>query len=201
MVTRFNLLRCLLVLTIATAASSAWAGGGPENVLLLVNSNSLNSKTVANHYVALRDIPATNVVYVDWRGGLEGCQGEYFAELILKPAINAIGERGLSAQIDYVVYSCDFPWRVSLESLFPDEKFGPPTRAWASCTGATYLWHYVRDKNPAMMLPVVNWYVSPGGRDNYLQCEQLDKVESRGFRATTLWTPDGGKTSDPSKGQ
>lgn len=201
MVTRFSLLRDLLVLAATAAASCAWAGGGPENVLLLVNSNSLNSKTIANHYIALRNVPATNVVYVDWRGGLEGCQGVYFAGQILQPAIDAIGERGLSAQIDYVVYSCDFPWKVSLQSLFPEAKFDALTHPWASTTSATYLWQYVRDKNPAMMLPVVNWYVSPSSGDNYIQCQKLDKAESRGFHATTFWTANGSKTSDRSKGQ
>jgi hypothetical protein len=48
-------------------ATQAFAGGGPENVLLLVNANSESSKTVANHYIALRQIPATNVLYIDWK--------------------------------------------------------------------------------------------------------------------------------------
>jgi uncharacterized protein (TIGR03790 family) len=195
------LLQFLLVLSITLRVSSARAGGGPENVLLLVNANSLNSKTIANHYITLRGVPASNIVYIDWRGGLEECQASTFGELILQPAINAIGERGLSGQIDYVVYSCDFPWRVHLRTLFPEEKFGPPTSFWASTTGATYLWQFVRDKNPAMMSPVVNWYVSPSDRSNYVQCQTLDKVESRGFRAAALWTPDGGNTSDREKGQ
>ncbi len=199
--TQLGLLRYWLAILATAAASCAWAGGGPENVLLLVNSNSLGSKTIANHYIALRDVPAINVVYVDWRGGLEGCQGKYFAERILQPAITAIGERGLSAQIDYVVYSSDFPWKVNLQSLMPETKFVAPTRPWASCTGATYLWQYVRDKNPAMTLPVVNWYVSPNDRDNFVQCQKLSQVDSRGFHARYLWTADGGRTNDRSKGQ
>jgi len=199
--TRFGLLRCILALVATAAASCAWAGGGPENVLLLVNSNSLGSQTIANHYIALRNIPPINVVYVDWRGEREFCGGVAFADQILQPAITAIGERGLSAQIDYVVYSSDFPWRVDLKTLFPDEKFERPTHPFASCTGATYLWQFVRDKNPALVLPVVNGYVSPTAGENYVQCRQLDNVKSRGFRATTLWTADGGKTTDRSKGQ
>ena len=177
------------------------AGGGPENVLLLVNSNSLNSKTIANHYIALRNIPACNVVYIDWRGGIEAAQGIYFADRILQPAIKAISDRGLAAQIDYVVYSCDFPWKINLTSLMPDFKFEMTTKPEASCTGATYLWQFVRDKNPAMMSPVVNWYVSPNDHDNVVQCQQLGKVESRGFHSRYVWTPDGGKTNDRSQGQ
>src|SRR3990172_8982443 len=119
----FSVRRFFLVIAVAGAASVARAGGGPENVLLLVNSNSLSSKTIANHYIALRNVPASNIVYVDWRGGLEVCQGPQFAGQILKPAIDAIRERRLSNQIDYVVYSSDFPWRVDLKTLFPDQTF------------------------------------------------------------------------------
>ena len=120
------------MLSIGFAVSSVRAGGGPENVLLLVNSNSLSSKTIANHYIALCGVPASNIVYVDWRGGLEGCQGVQFANKILRPAIDAIRTRGLSNQIDYVVYSSDFPWRLDLTTLFPDQTFGPPNRPYAS---------------------------------------------------------------------
>jgi uncharacterized protein (TIGR03790 family) len=201
MSTRFKLLRCLLALVAVAAASCASAGGGPENVLLLVNSNSLNSKTIANHYIAFRNIPACNVVYIDWRGGIESAQGVFFADKILQPAIKAIRDRGLAAQIDYVVYSCDFPWKINLTSLMPDYKFDMITKPEASCTGATYLWQFVRDKNPAMVSPIVNWYVSPNDNKNVVQCQHFGKVESRGFRSSYAWTPDGNKTNDQSQGQ
>ena len=48
-----------------------WAGGGPENVLLVVNSASWASQAVANQYIRLRHIPAGNVCYLDWNGGFE----------------------------------------------------------------------------------------------------------------------------------
>jgi hypothetical protein len=180
----------------------AWAGGGPENVLLLVNSNSVTSKTIANHYIQLRKIPPTNVVYVDWRGGLEECQGAQFRAKILNPAIAAIRERRLANQIDYIVYSCDFPWRVHLKSLYKeDEKFSRAFQPIASTTGATYLWQYIRDQNPAVILPVVNWYVAKGDGENDTTCQRLGNVESRGFRSTYAWDRDGRRTTDPSQGQ
>lgn len=199
--TRRNLLRTCLAIFIAAAASRVLAGGGPENVLLLVNTNSLNSKTIANHYIALRNIPACNVVYIDWRGGLEACQALYFNDQILHPAITSISERGLAAQIDYVVYSCDFPWRVNLTSLMPDAKFGQATKPEASCTGATYLWQYMRDKNPTMVMPNVNWYVSPNDGNNIKQCSALKSVTTRAFHSRYLWAPDGSRVSEPTQGQ
>jgi uncharacterized protein (TIGR03790 family) len=201
MAIRQKLLRCLLLWTAVASASCAWAGGGSENVLLVVNSNSLNSKTIANHYIALRNVPASNVVYIDWRGGLEAANGIYFASQILEPAITAIGERGLSAQIDYVVYSCDLPWKVGIQSVIPDAQYGPAAHPEASSTGVTYLWQLLRDKNPAIILPFVNFYVSPAGNANLRACTQLDKVESRAFHSRYFWTPQGTRTTDPTKGQ
>ena len=180
---------------------AALAGGGPENVLLLVNANSVGSKTVANHYAALRNIPASNVVYIDWRGGLEECQGQFFWSMILKPAIQQIRDRHLEAQIDYLVFSSDFPWRVQLKPIFPDDKFQQPFPAIASTTGATFLWHYLKEKNPAIVLPVVNWYLAPDEGENDSQCQKLGKVESRGFSSNYIWAQDGKRIQEPTKGQ
>lgn len=191
-----------LCIAIALVSSPTWAGGGPENVLLLVNSNSVSSTTIANHYIALRKIPASNVVYINWRGGLEECQGKRFWEEVLQPAIQEIENRRLTAQIDYIVYSSDFPWRVLLRSVFPeDAKFEQPTRPIASATGATFFWRYVRDGNPAMLYPVLNWYMPPGERGNDVRCEQLGDIQSRGFRSNYLWNQNGEKTRNRSKGQ
>ena len=190
-----------LWLVAGVAANCASAGGGPENVLLLVNSNSLSSKTVANYYIGLRNVPASNVVYIDWRGGIEECQGQYFRSQILKPAIDAIHERKLAAQIDYVVYSSDFPWRVHLKPLFPDETFEAYSRPIASCTGATYLWHYVEAKHPAVVQPVTNWYLAPDEGENDVRCQKLGKVPSRGFRSSYFWDSAGQRTTDLTKGQ
>jgi len=185
----------------ALVANATFAGGGPENVLLLVNSNSANSKTLANHYIALRKIPARNVVYIDWRGGLELAQAKFWAEGILQPAIEAIAERGLSAQIDYVVYSCDLPWRVNLTTLLPASAFNDYFRPEASSTGLTYLWQLVRDKSAGIVNPQINWYTSPIDSGNLAQCQQLSGTKSRGFHSRFFWSPDGKATSDPTQGQ
>ena len=68
-------------------------------------------------------------------------------------------------------------------------------------TGVTYLWMFVRDRNPALMAPNVNWYVAPSAGDNYLKCQNLGNVESRGFRSTTFWAPDGLAMKERTKGQ
>jgi hypothetical protein len=184
-------------------ASQALAGGGPENVLLLVNANSDSSKTIANHFIALRQIPAANVVYVDWKGGLETCNIVNFREAVLRPAINAIDNRRLGTQIDYIIYSSDFPWRVELKPLFPDEKFVPEFPPTGSLTGVTYLAPFILgDKpSPAIVMPSVNWYVPKFSNENLVNCKQLGDVPSRGFRSRYLWDRNGDKTQTAKEGQ
>jgi len=179
---------------------TAWAGGGPENVLLIVNVNSADSKTIANHYVAVRGIPASNVVYVDWRGGKEVCQGLQFWSKILRPAIETMDDRRLGAQIDYIVYSAGIPTSVGFQSLFPEEKFSKAFHPVGSTNGITYLWRFLRDKNPSIVAPVFNWYMAPNVGDNDVRCQQLGKVVSRGFRARNAWDKNGRRLSDPTKG-
>ena len=179
---------------------TARAGGGPENVLLVVNANSADSKTVANHYLAIRNLPANNVVYVDWRGPHDVCQGPFFWGQILEPAIKTIDERRLGAQIDYIVYSTDIPWLVALQPLFPEEKFNPTFHPVASTTGATFLWRFLRDKSPSIVAPIVNLYLAPDDGDNDVRCQQLGKVDSRGFRAQYAWGKNGRRVTDLTQG-
>jgi hypothetical protein len=120
----------------------AIAGGGPENVLLIVNSNSWASLTVANEYIALRKIPPVNVFYVDWQGGFEGTDADAFRSKIFAPAISAMGTRAIYDHIDYAVYSSDFPYAISTVKDYPDTvklpEYASPT---ASLSSATFLWH------------------------------------------------------------
>jgi hypothetical protein len=179
----------------------AWAGGGAENVLLLVNVNSSSSMTIANNYIQLRKVPASNVVYVDWQGPLDECGAVRFSQQILTPALAAIKDRQLAAQIDYIVYSSDFPWRIGLKAMFPQEEFSPQFRPFCSLNGATYLWHYINETNPALVLPVVNWYFAPDANTNDVRCQKIGDVPSRGFHSRYLWGRDGKRTDDPKLGQ
>jgi uncharacterized protein (TIGR03790 family) len=184
-----------------TAATTASAGGGPENVLLVVNANSESSKTIANHYIEMRKIPAQNVVYINWRGGLRATKGEVFRNRILMPALKWIEDHKLNAQIDYLVYSTDFPWRIELENLFVDAKLPGRIDASGSLTGATYLAPYVVSRDPAMVMSNVNWYVPGPAAGNVMNCQQLAAVPSRGFRAVYLWDKTGKRTVDQKAGQ
>ncbi len=127
---------CLLA-----AVGPAYAGGGPENLLLVVNSASPDSQTIANHYIQLRGIPPTNVMYIDWRGSEARIDVNTLREKFLHPIAKEIDARHLTSQIDYVVYSSNFPWSIDFSSDLPedvrkDEALQFPV---GSLSGLTYL--------------------------------------------------------------
>ena len=105
----------------ATLCAVGWttfaaAGGGPENVLLVVNPNSAASLTIANHYAQLRNIPAENTLFIPWDTKRQTTNIDTFRQQILVPVLKAIQDQRLTDQIDYVIYSSDFPWGISLKS-------------------------------------------------------------------------------------
>jgi hypothetical protein len=195
------LLATLLGLSALLLPSVAVAGGGPENVFLVVNANSEASKTIANHYIGLRRIPACNVLYLDWKGPLGTVGAEEFREKILLPALLAIDDRHLASQIDYLVYSCDFPWRIDMQKMFGKHHFPPALAPLASLTGATYLAPLLLAENPAIVNPDSNWYVPGPVAPNIETCRALAKVPSRGFRSRYLWDQTGKRTNGTPPGQ
>ena len=103
------------------AGGRAWAGGGPQNTLIVVNSRSAASLEVANEYQRLRGIPEGNIVYlpaantaVFYAGGdlLRMIPIATFRANVLAPVLGHIRSRGLAGQIDMVVFSTDFPNKV-----------------------------------------------------------------------------------------
>ncbi|MCE5266716.1 MAG: hypothetical protein LLG00_02385 [Planctomycetaceae bacterium] len=108
--------RTIIAIVVFLSTAIAMAGGGPENVLLVVNPRSPASLAIANHYIQLREIPSSNVLFLPWDPHVEQTDIETFRKQILFPILRTIDERHLGQQIDYVVYSSDFPWGVNLLS-------------------------------------------------------------------------------------
>lgn len=102
-----------LMMTVSIAQTSL-AGGGPENVFLVVNGQSRSSKVIANHYVSLRNIPPSNVIYLTSVPTKEIIPLADFREKILEPVLQAMVTRQISGTIDYIIYSSDFPTRISI---------------------------------------------------------------------------------------
>jgi len=89
--------RTIALLLAASLAVPAFAGGGPESVVVVVNADRWASLTAANEFVALRHIPPANVVYLSHVPDLERTDVEAFRERLLKPVLQTIRDRGVGA--------------------------------------------------------------------------------------------------------
>ncbi len=177
---------CLSLLAVALAAAPrpALAGGGPENVFLVVNSASWASQTVANHFIALRKISPLNVFYIHWNEGFESADADAFRSKILLPTIQTISRRGLAGQIDYVVYSSDFPCAINFGPDFTGTRLIDQARPICSINSATFLWNLAVQKSPQMMDFSINQYLrNTTGR--------TVRVPTHGFRSWYGWGPGG----------
>ncbi|MEO6741812.1 MAG: hypothetical protein ABIP20_16325 [Chthoniobacteraceae bacterium] len=155
----FGILRILLAAAVACAAAPpASAGGGPETALVVVNADSWASTFIANEYIAARHIPPTNVVRLRNLPGFEQMNVEDFRTKILAPVLHAAEQRGIAAQIDYVIYSADFPWAIDVTSDMAGKQFPKVISQPASINGLTYLYQFTMGKNPAYLGLNVNFY-------------------------------------------
>ncbi len=178
----FHSFNIALVFVISLQALKVHAGGGPENVFLVVNKSSPASLTVANHYIDLRKIPPSNVFYLKYPPGRAVMGGDRFKTVFLEPIIGKIQERNLTSQIDYIVYSCDFPWRVNFSKVFPTENFGRQQNPNLSLSSATYLSAFVLADRKEMFGLNANFYCTPVNNT---------VVVSRAFRSGYRWLPGG----------
>jgi hypothetical protein len=146
---RLKTVSLLLVLVFLVASGQALAGGGPEYVLLVVNSRDAGSKTIANYYIDARRIPANNVLYLDWKLGDRYISIEQFRNELLLPIQQFLNKRKLSGQIDYIVYSSGFPWGVNFTADVPKDQQGTTLFKFpvGSLSGLTYLYGLVMSKD------------------------------------------------------
>jgi hypothetical protein len=165
-------------------ASTARAGGGPENLFLVVNSTSSDSIAVANAFVAARGIPPINVFMLPWAGSKDNVTLERFRAEILGPILQGIDSRRLAPQIDCIVYSSDFPWRIDYREALPPDLVQKDTFPSGSLTGMTMLLGAVASGTPAWLDPSSNDYFRPLGPDGVPK-------ETVGFRGWYGWGDDG----------
>jgi hypothetical protein len=159
---------CVAVVAVLTALAvpaRARAGGGPENVFLVVNATSADSLAVANAYAALRGIPPINVLMLPWPGSRDAVGISTFRTDLLRPILQAVDARKLAPQIDCIVYSTDFPWRVDFTEELPRELAGRDKFPSGSLTGMTMLYAAVQASSPAYLDPASNRYWRPVGTD------------------------------------
>jgi len=131
------MIRALLIAFLC--ASAADAGGGPETTLLVVNGRSPVSRGIANHYAALRHMPASHVLYLDEVPHDGVISLELFREKIWAPIEAYMQRAGLAGCIDLITYSADFPYAVDFRKALGGDRAGQPIGGQAALTGVTYL--------------------------------------------------------------
>jgi uncharacterized protein (TIGR03790 family) len=94
------------------SAAGLFAGGSGLNVVVVVNQNSTNSVQLGNYYCERRCVPPQNLLRINWTGGNVQWTTSDFTNLLVNPLLSMLSSRGLTHQIDYVVLSMDFPYRV-----------------------------------------------------------------------------------------
>ena len=154
-------LSCLLIATVS-GSPAVHGGVGPENVVVVVNGDSLPSKTIANHFIEIRKIPSSNVVVLEDvpADGLK-ISLEQFKTKILSPILEQLNQRGLGRQVRVIAYSAGFPTSVDITAHTkrlsdPQQlKYQTPT---ASLTGLTFLYRFVLADQPEYLGWVSNFY-------------------------------------------
>ncbi len=143
-------------------ASFARAGLGPENLVVVVNSKSADSRTIANHYVQLRNIPSRNVIFLDDVPEAMITDLESFRLRILKPLLEEIDRRGLANHIHAIAYSAGFPYAVNLKEHRERIEDGDLRKAFTgtgSINGLTYLFRFILADKETYLSPSPNFYV------------------------------------------
>ncbi len=110
---------CWLILgALAILAPRLQAGGGSLNLVVVVNQNSTNSVQLGNYYCERRQVPPQNLLRTSWSGGNVAWTKTDFETVILNPLLAMLSSRQLTNQIDYVLLSMDFPYRVENGGAF-----------------------------------------------------------------------------------
>ena len=154
-----SLPRCLAIACLfcwGDCASVAQGALGPERVFVVVNQRSWSSRTIANHFVRLNRIPQSHIFSLDWAGSVVSTSLQEFLEDILRPTLEQVRRRGLSDQVDCIVYSSDFPYAINFKEQLPSgdkDKFSV-----GSLTGLTYLYQQLTVPGAGYRSPSANWY-------------------------------------------
>lgn len=127
---------CLLVAGAALAT-------GPQNAAVVVNADNPDSVALAQEYAGLRGIPASHVIALSGVPATPKITVAQFRDLILRPLLRLLEERGLRRQTDCVIYSCGFPFAVDVSADMAGRKFARIITQPASLTGLTYLYELV----------------------------------------------------------
>jgi uncharacterized protein (TIGR03790 family) len=99
-------------LLVLLGAGALQAGGGPRNVLVVVNEASGESLEIGSHYLRERGIPAANLCRIQTTTDLSTTKAVYQAE-IETPIESCIAASPYAGRIDYIVLTRGIPIRAN----------------------------------------------------------------------------------------
>lgn len=152
-------------LSVSSAVEIARAGGGPQNVAVIVNPNDPGSLEVANEYIRLRQIPAGNVIYVPWQKDVRSASSTDFVAKMIEPIFRELNRRGLTSQINCIAYSSGFPFMVDLRGEIKAASVPPQATPVASLNSATFLYQDLLGKRAQILSLDSNAYFTPAFGD------------------------------------
>lgn len=181
----------LILLAVLSMGPSALAGLTGCEVVVVVNGQSSDSRTLANHFVALREIPATNVITLNDVPASQVISVDQFRQKILRPVLKEIENRRLSGHVQCITYSAGFPTGINIaEDLKPLENLHKLYTKVGSINGLTYLYASVNAAVPNYIDLQSNYFTrrkiadyfknNPGGeatREAWSEIQQLVEEE------------------------
>jgi len=138
------------------------AATDPMRTVVVVNANSVDSLTIANHYVGLRSIPDFGLVTLEGVPTGTACSFADFRQSILQPLLDELNARGLASQTDTVAYSAGFPTAIDFSA--ETKKFDPWRKAFTptgSLNGLTTLYSLLGTEELLFAAPRANFYARP----------------------------------------
>ncbi|MFQ5415186.1 MAG: TIGR03790 family protein [Phycisphaerae bacterium] len=101
---------------VAVWPGAARAGGGPENALIIIDPQSVDSQYVGHYYQHARHIPDRNVIYMN------PAAANYAAHMAFQlPALfGMLSQRGVEDHIDYIVIPPGSGYRMAAPGLVSD---------------------------------------------------------------------------------
>lgn len=132
------------------------AGGGPKNVLLVINDNSPVSQAVGAYYKQKRDIPDANICRIRCSTAEEVGRTEC-ENNIVAPIRNFLAGYDLSSRIDYIVLTKGIPLKASYSNTY---FTGPVSvSSLLTCVGEPSITYPMPDPSePVWRVPLVNPY-------------------------------------------
>lgn len=178
---------CLVLVVLAglSAPLAVQAGGGPENLLIIIDPANAESKYIGNYYKNARNVPDSNVIYMDPGASSYAA----FAADNLDALFGMLANRGISDHIDYILIPPGGNFFVPSAGLVGD----------IGCTGAGTINRI--SISSAYTLAHISGDILGGGL-TVLDLNQYHSTSdtARGFDHNTLWLG-GAPSTNPSAKQ